>query len=210
MKQLILFAFFATIAPGQTDNRVALVVDLENVVTYRSDVTDFARRGADSGPTTALAARAFTDSLNVGDIVAVNGRPARGLWTSRVYAMNFSPTPTPGFGIADRASGSLADCKWEFLDASGNFIGAILDGGYAPHGVTSGVGAFYGVRGQMGGPSPANAPPLPPQRPTRAASISEDPANRRINGGGTSALSSTLSRRNGLRFKLSTMRTSLP
>jgi len=177
---------------GQGEGRVTLVVDVDNAVTYRSDVIDPAGRGTSTTQTPAPPIRPFTDALNVGDIVAVNGKPARGLWTSRVFSMGFSPTPAPGFGIADRASGNLADCKWEFLDANGRLIGTILDGGYAPHGVTGGIGAFYGVRGQMGSPAPPDAPPLPPQRPFRAASMSEDPGRRRVLGGGTSRIVFTL------------------
>ena len=181
MRGYFLFPLSATIAFAQADNRVTLVVDVDNAVTYRSDITDYARRGADTGMTTALPARAFTDAINIGDIVAVNGKPARGLWTSRTYGMGFSPTPAAGFGIADAALGGTADCKWAFYDADGRFVAAILDGGFAPHGVTGGVGAFYGIRGQMGAPP---AEPLPDARPLRTASISEDPGRRRVLGGG--------------------------
>jgi hypothetical protein len=181
MKQLFFPALVATMAFAQTDNRVLLVVDVDNAVTYRSDVTDYARRGADGVLTTAQASRAFTDGINIGDIVAVNGKPAHGLWTSRSYAMGFSPTPAVGFGIADAALGGTSDCKWAFYDADGRYIGAILDGGYAPHAVTGGLGAFYGIRGQMGGTLPE---PLADARPLRTASISEDPGKRRILGGG--------------------------
>ncbi len=181
MRAYHLSFFCAAMAFAQTDNRVVLVVDVDNAVTYRSDVVEYNRRGADGVVTTAQAARSFTDGINVGDIVAVNGKPAKGLWTSRTYAMGFSPTPAPGFGIADAALGGTADCKWSFHDVAGRFIGAILDGGFSPHGVTGGVGAFYGVRGQMGAPP---AEPLPDARPLRTASISEDPGRRREFGGG--------------------------
>jgi hypothetical protein len=177
---------------GQGENRVTLVVDVDNAVTYRSDVIDPAQRGTSPTQTPTPANRPFTDVLNVGDIVAVNGKPARGLWTSRIFAMGFSPTPAAGFGIADRASGSPADCKWEFLDAQGRLVGVLLDGGYFPHAVTGGIGAFFGMRGQMGSPAPADAPPLPTQRPLRVASMSEDPGRRRILGGGTTRIVFTL------------------
>lgn len=177
---------------GQGENRVTLVVDLDNVVSYRSNIIDLDELGATGTQTSPPAVRPFTDALTVGDIVAVNGSPARGLWTSKLFLMGFSPTPAPRLGISDRASGNLAECRWEFLDAEGRIIGAITDGGYFPHGVTSGTGAFYGVRGQMGSPAPANAPPLPPQRPARIASTSEDPGRRRILGGGTGRVVFTL------------------
>lgn len=190
--KLFLIGRLASSAFGQGDYRVTLVVDVDNAVTYRSDVIDPAARGTLATLSPVPANRPFTDALNIGDIVAVNGKPARGLWTSRIFTMGFSPAPAAGFGLADRASGNLADCKWEFSDSSGRLIGAILDGGYFPHGVTGGVGAFFGVRGQMGSPAPADAPPLPPQRPLRVASMSEDPGRRRILGGGTTRIVFTL------------------
>jgi uncharacterized protein (TIGR03437 family) len=181
MNRGICFLLFGwTLAVGQSP--VVLVVDVDNAVQYRSDVGEPSRRGTEAAVTTAAPARAFTDILFVGDIVAVNGRPARGLWTSRQFLMNFSPTPQPGFGVADVNRGTLADCKWEFLDVDGQFIGAIMDSGYFPHAVVGGVGAFYGVRGQMS--SGTNPNP----RPIRVASVAEDPGIRRILGGGTSRI----------------------
>lgn len=173
--------FLSAMAVAYSQEVVALVVDVDNAVSYRSDIADPNRRGSDAGVSTPGAARAFTDLLLVGDIVAVNGRPARGLWTSRQLLMNFSPNPQPGFGVADVTRGTLADCKWEFLDANGEYVGAIMDSGYAPHAVVGGVGAFYGIKGQMGAPV-VNPNP----RPIRVASMSEDPRLRRTLGGGTS------------------------
>jgi len=181
MKALTLFALIVPAAFAQPANPVVLVVDVENAVQYRSDVADPAKRGTDANLSVAAASRAFTDVLYIGDIVAVNGKPAKGLWTSRQLLMNFSPAPQPGFAISDTTRGTIAECKWEFLDADGRFIGAISDSGLAPHAVSGGVGAFFGVQGQMGAPTPAN----PNAKPIRVASMSEDPANRRILGGGT-------------------------
>lgn len=179
---LTLATLLATTAFGQTPSPVVLVVDVDNAVQYRSDTADPAKRGAEPGSTTASAPRAFTDVLFIGDIVAVNGKPAKGLWTSRQYLMNFSPTPAAGFAVADVTRGTIAECKWEFLDADGRFVGAIADAGLAPHAVVGGAGAFYGAQGQMAGGTSPNP------RPIRVASMSEDPANRRINGGGTNRI----------------------
>jgi hypothetical protein len=167
---------------SRTETPVVLQVDVENAVQYRSDIADPARRGSDAAMTTAAAPRAFTDVLFIGDIVAVNGRPAKGTWTSRQLLMNFNPNPAAGFAVADVTRGTLADCKWEFLDADGRFVGALVDGGYFPHAVTGGVGAFLGARGQM------SSGTVPNPRPIRTASMSEDPANRRVLGGGNSRI----------------------
>jgi uncharacterized protein (TIGR03437 family) len=85
---------------------------------------------------------------------------------------------------------------FEILKSDGTPIGTIfvtgLAGGDAPPGspssatggtnfvITGGTGAFLGVRGQMG--VAANPTGVAVQR---AASMTEDPANRRRNGGGT-------------------------
>lgn len=182
MKKMTLLALFASAAFAQPASPVVLVVDLDNAVQYRSDISDPAKRGTDANSTTAAPARAFTDVLFIGDIVAVNGKPAKGLWTSRQYLMNFNPAPAVGFAIADVNRGTIADCKWEFLDANGRFVGAISDSGLAPHAVTGGVGAFFGIQGQMASGTSPNP------RAVRVASMSEDPGNRRILGGGTSRI----------------------
>jgi hypothetical protein len=180
MKKLTLLNLLGAALWAQSPKPVVLVVDVENAVQYRSDLMDPARRGTDANVTTAATARAFTDVLFIGDIVAVNGKPAKGLWTSRQFLMNFNPSPAPGFAVADVTRGTIAECKWEVLDAEGRFVGMIADSGLSPHAVTGGGGAFYGAQGQMAGGTPPNPKPI------RVASMSEDPGNRRNIGGGTS------------------------
>ncbi len=142
--------------------------------------------------------------LFVGNIVAVNGMPPRGLWTSRQFLMNFSPAPQPGLAIADVSRGSLAGCKWEFLDADGQFAGALMGDGYLPHAVVGGVGAFYGIKGQMTGGTPSESA-------TDSLSVmSEDPGRRRSLGGRTSPIIFHLlpaSRPEGLRSLTATFAT---
>jgi hypothetical protein len=179
VRLLTLLTILGSMLWAQTPKPIVLVVDVDNAVQYRSDIADPSRRGTDAGMTTAGTARAFTDVIFIGDIVAVNGKPAKGLWTSRQFLMNFSPSPSPGFAIADVNRGTIAECKWEILDADGRFVGLIADSGLAPHAVTGGGGAFYGAQGQMAGGTAPNS------RPIRVASMSEDPGNRRNLGGGT-------------------------
>ena len=88
--------------------------------------------------------RAFTDTIFVGDIVAVNGQPAKGLWTSRQYFMGFNPNAAPGSAIADVTQGTIAECKYEILNANGQFIGRLADTGLFPHAVTGGTGRSWG------------------------------------------------------------------
>jgi len=162
---------------AQRPRVVILNVDVENTVTYRFDVEDPAKRGIIPILTTTTLPNAFVEAVEVDDIVAVNGKPAKGIHAIRYMRMYFSPTPSPGQAIADM-SGSFCDCNWYLQAQDGKFVGQILDGGLTvPHVVKGGAGAFYGATGEhYWTPDPA--------RPTRQASVSEDPSRRRELGGG--------------------------
>src|SRR5258708_12960699 len=73
---------------------VVLTIDVENTAIYRGTVFDASKLAKDPGPTTSVN-QAFVEAVNVGDIVAVNGKPAKGLWSSPVYAMPYRPVPLP-------------------------------------------------------------------------------------------------------------------
>ncbi|MCC6390531.1 MAG: hypothetical protein IT167_08000 [Bryobacterales bacterium] len=127
------------------------------------------------------------------DIVGVNGQPAKGLFAARTQVIAASPNPTPGTAIADVTRNGIREQLFEISQPDGTPIGNIValgfDGGTPPPGapltqrggnwaIVGGTGAFLGARGQMGGTGL--------QSGLRAASMAEDPANRRVNGGGTS------------------------
>ena len=170
---------------------VVLKVDVENAVNYWTDVSDVSKLATDAKATTGVSRVSFETVAGIYDIVAVNGRPTKGTvaWTAR--NLNLSPTPTAGQSIADVSRNGLAEYYLEFLQPDGTSIGAIMvssfNGGGVPAGlpvpsgagnqaIVGGTGAFLGVRGQM--TQGANTVAV------RQASMSEDPANRRINGGG--------------------------
>ena len=157
---------------------VVLDIEVENAVRYIGDVTDPSKLAVNTAATPAGSTRAFTDTIYIGDIVAINGKPAKGLWTSRQYTMGFSPSPAPGSAIADVTQGTIAECKYEILNASGAFVGRLMDGGLAPHAVSGGTGAFIGAKGEQASTTARVV------KAVRVASMSEDPANRRSNGGG--------------------------
>ena len=132
-----------------------------------------------------------------GDIVAVNGQPAKGVYVGRPVGIVLTPTPKPGQAIADTAHASLRSHTFEILKIDGTPVGTMmsfgLDAGLPPPGAPSypvaargdftifgGTGAFLGARGELVQRQQA-LEAVPP----RAASMAEDPANRRINGGGT-------------------------
>jgi len=169
---------------------VVLTIDVQDFVEYRQDVSDPATFATNPNVTTAATLHNFFAVTMLADIVAVNGQLAKGLYAATPRTMASSPTPAPGRAIADVTRNSLRDLFFEILKTDSTPIGSIaafgLSGGNAPPGAPSvlqgsnwaiigGTGAFLGARGQAGSGA-GNSP--------RAASITEDPANRRINGGG--------------------------
>src|SRR5262249_48142684 len=154
---------------------VVITIDVENYVAYRGDVLDPAKVASNPNPTTGTVA-AFLETTQIGDIVAVNGKPAKGLWQSGAVIMPFRANPTAGQPIADLDSGGRFTCAWEILNADGTYIGTILDGGTAAgHTMIGGMGAFLGITGVHIGQALA---------PQRSASSAEDPSRRRVNGPG--------------------------
>jgi len=98
--------------------------------------------------------------------------------------------------ISDVARLSLISHVWEIQDANGVTMGTIMGQGFAngpaPPGspaaqlssnisIVGGTGAYVGVRGTIGGTALPIGLPAVAQR---QASVVEDPAYRRVNGGG--------------------------
>jgi len=156
-------------------NRVAVLeIEVQNSVTYRYDDSDVTKRAGSQVPVTPSIDRAFIDFCQIDDIVAVNGKPAKGLHMTCGTRMGFNPNPRPGFGIADVALGAgRQECNWEIYSAEGRFIGRFVDGGVFPHSVQGGAGAYFGATGEnhFSGAS------------GRLTSVTEDPSLRRVNGG---------------------------
>ena len=191
---VLLMAAYCTLGQGQVAPATILEIDLENVVTYFNDVSDVSKLTTDPNITTTLGGITFKEFLTMGDIVAVNGRPAKGIDVAdaRDAVLRIDPHPG-GHAIADTERASIIYRTFEILNLDGTQIGSImfsgLGGGSAPPGeplpvsrgnfaVVGGTGAFLGARGQMG-------QAVTPQSVTaRQASMAEDPANRRRIGGG--------------------------
>lgn len=185
-------ALFVTTLPAQIPPVTIQEFEIANYINYYADVTDPLKMG--TSPQVSPVQSGFNSTwklqVGVGDLVSVNGKAAKGIFVLRALPLNLSPTPAPGRMIADVGRIAVYDGFMEIQQADGTPVGAImvagLGGGAAPPGapaaalfsnlgVTTGTGPFLGVRGQMevsGGT-------------TRAASMVEDPALRRVNGGGT-------------------------
>jgi len=168
-----------------------LQVDVNNYVLYNYDTFD-TTQFAMNPSTTNVPMKTYNFHISIGDIVAVGGKPAKGtlLCTHTMFVL--SPTATVGSmkAIADTSRSMIDDCSLEILTDGGVAVGTIfihgLFGGTPPPGaplssarsdliVTGGTGVFLGARGQAGQTGPWTP---------RVASVTEDPANRRVNGGG--------------------------
>ena len=181
-------------ALGQAAPATILDIELANFVVYFSDVTDYSRLATDPNRTTVTQPRNFSRGIGIADIVSVNGRPAKGVMTEQRTQFNLRVIPTPGQAIADVEDRNIrSERYYEILKPDGTPIGSLLavgnGGGTPPPGaplvssqanlvIVGGTGAFLGARGQETGPDNAG---LPAPRP---ASVTEDPANRRVHGGG--------------------------
>ena len=105
---------------------VILSVDVENVVQYVDDTTDLTKIATVPGPTVGGAPLNFRKFIFVGDIVAVNGAPAKGTFVASARAITMRPTPTPGQAIADINRNNQNDHLFEILSADGNPIGTVV------------------------------------------------------------------------------------
>jgi hypothetical protein len=177
---------------GQAAPATILDIELANYVVYFSDVTDYSRLATDSNRTTVTQPRNFSRAIGIADIVSVNGKPAKGVMTERRIQFIRRVNPTPGQAIADAERNDTLDRHYEILKPDGTPIGTIYTSGPgagspppgAPSAITvadfivvGGTGAFLGARGQSGGTQDPRPAP-------RNASMTEDPANRRVHGGG--------------------------
>ena len=179
-----------------------LYIELQNVVEYQVDTPDFSKFGTDPNVTPGKLDKGLgclgpgIPIVGFGDIVSVNGQPAKGTYAIKGVTVCLSPTPVSAVNaIADTNWPSMRDETYEILQSDGiTPVGTIMTFGLSsgmpsppgpPAGrrnsaITGGTGAFFGVRGQRGN----NNGLLSGAVPERVASITEDAANRRQNKGG--------------------------
>jgi hypothetical protein len=181
-------------AEGQGTPTTVLQIQVQNFVNYYNDVTDWSKLAANTNQTNLSGpVPNFAVSLDVADIVSVNGEPVKGVFTERRIQYKRTVNSTSGQVIADSVSSAIQDRFFEILKMDGTPIGNIMvtglggavpapgtpsvitDGNFT---IIGGTGAYMGVRGQGGGlnePSTTSA---------RSASMTEDPSSRRVLPGG--------------------------
>src|SRR5215471_17139205 len=140
-------------------------VDIANATFYNYDTFDNTKLATNPLATTPVAAPNFQMVLGIADIVAVNGKPARGIQVVRLSVLNLNPSANPGQAISDATYANINDQVLDILQEDGTRVGTILasglGGGPAPPGaplsavlgsnlaITGGTGAFFGARGQI-------------------------------------------------------------
>ena len=165
-----------------------LRVDVDNFVAYGYDVNDVSALAKTAGPVSATPPANFSNWVSLADIVAVNGRPAKGTMLFQTQVISLSPAAAPGQAVADVTRGQHGHYAFEFVQPDGTQIGSVFAVGLSagvpapgsPEGsiagnntIVGGTGAFWGAGGTMN----------QSQAGSRLASQAEDPSMRRIHGG---------------------------
>src|SRR6266516_2814603 len=94
---------------GQTVPATILTVDIENVVIYQQDTGDATLFATNANIVTPPTLRNFTSTIWIADVFAVNGKPAKGTWTSRGTQLFRATTVTPGNAVADSGGAFYID-----------------------------------------------------------------------------------------------------
>jgi hypothetical protein len=176
---------------------VVLRIDTANFVRYDQETADWTKFG--TSPTIVTLAPGhlppFGSYISLADVMSVNGKPVNGVRVLRGLNTNFAINAIPKQAVADIAGAPYFDQLFVIQNLDGTVIGTIVvtgqqitDPAPAASGlggwgtvVVGGSGAFLGVTGQGCGVSGGGTPP----GGARISSVTEDPANRRINGGGS-------------------------
>lgn len=158
----IMFACAAALF-AQTPPLTVLEIEYDNLAWYYSGVADPAQhaRSALPSPLPATLNRIFKLQLGLADIIAVNGKPAKGLYVERNVPFLFSTTQRAGQAIADISGWGVADNYVVILDAEGRLIGNIVYVGVggmaappgAPTGAASQIPRLPAARAHSSGPA---------------------------------------------------------
>ena len=205
MKHLLaLVLLLPALALGQATSDVVLTLDFENVVGYVLDPAEsplWMSSAAKVPEVPSSYILTLKNYFQLADLVAVNGKPAKGtgVWWGFWTRFLAPATPTAKRPIADIVRNTIGEGMIEVHDPEKGQVGTLavlfLGGaGAAPPGtppgttlgnsaITGGTGIWSGVRGQAGSVSSSDI---------RTITAVEDPAYRRVNGGGKWRIAVTL------------------
>jgi len=135
MKRFFYLSAVVSTLFAQVPPPVIVTIDLENIVVYAGDTPDISKLAAATSRTTVVPSNNFYPVLWVSDIVAVNGKPAKGTWTVRGNQLFRSPTLAAGTAIAD-SGGAFFDWIFDLMQRDGTPVGSLMavgTGGEARH-----------------------------------------------------------------------------
>src|SRR5437660_786118 len=125
-KTALAMALFASRSGvAQVTPPTILEVQAENVVNYVGDVSDESKFATVPGvtPVSAAGPRNLGNSLYIADIVAINGKPARGTAVINMRTINLRVAPTTGQAISDTSRNAISDYALEIQQADGTPVG---------------------------------------------------------------------------------------
>ncbi len=183
-------ALMATRASAQLPS--LLQVEVTDQTIYTFDGAPLSQLATLAAKQPALTQKTFAAMLGIGDIASVNGTEMKGTVFESIMSVLSTSTLKPGWAIADVQRTGLYDWTLDFQTPDGTEMGTVrvsgMGGGPPPPGaptgidhaaymVVGGTGIFAGVHGYYA------ANPDTVKKP-RVTSAVEDPAYRRVNGGG--------------------------
>ena len=117
--------------PGRAQGPPATIleIDVENPVQYLEDTSDLSKFATVPNATTAIPPKNFAWTIYIGDIVAVNGQPAKGTVTRNLRQVLLNTAHNPGQAIADTVRNAITADTFEILKSDGTPIGTIVSYG---------------------------------------------------------------------------------
>lgn len=126
---ILFLAVYCSPARGQAP-ATRLLVELQNVVEYQVDTYDLSKFGTNPNVTKGGSTAGLGPLIvSVGDIVAVNGDPAKGTYISQAALAGVRPTPPPGQPIGDPTWNTSRYETYEILQPDGTPVGTIMTSG---------------------------------------------------------------------------------
>ncbi len=189
---VVLIGFFLSGTPASGQIASLLQVEVTDQTVYVFDGAPLSQLATLSAKQPALKQKTFAPMIGIGDIASVNGVSMKGAAFENILSVLSSPTFKAGWAISDAQRTGLYEWNFDFQLPDGTELGTVrisgMGGGPPPPGAPAGIdhaaymviggtGAFADVRGYYAAtPDPAS--------PARVTSAIEDPAYRRVNGGG--------------------------
>ena len=119
------------LAAAQTPAMTTLQIDMANQRAYVQDIPDPQKYASDPTAVATSGFRIFASIVNLMDIVAVNGKPAKGTFVARGTRVGLSPNSGAGTAVADVERSQSSDWSFEILQDDGTPVGTLMALGLA-------------------------------------------------------------------------------